>query len=118
MPRTWQRVATNPPGQMQLRRYPPTKLTSLGLRAGMMTGLWGRHRNRVRRWYGGYRPRAGILAVVLRRLAETGAPIMVSGEKRLLRTTFTSQGTTCRFSTLAQSASGTLRAKHSLTGTM
>ena len=23
MPRTWQRVATNPPGHMQLRRYPP-----------------------------------------------------------------------------------------------
>ena len=23
MPRTWQRVATNPPGQMQLRHYPP-----------------------------------------------------------------------------------------------
>ena len=68
--------------------------------------------------YGGYRARAGILAVVLRRLAERGAPIMASGEKRLLRTTFTSQGMTCRFSTLAQSASGTFRAKHSLTGTM
>ena len=39
----------------------------------MMTGLWGRHRNRVRSWYGGYRPRAGILVVVLRRLAGDGS---------------------------------------------